>query len=87
MKTPLWIIDHARNCRHSSLAPSSPNRVAAEIKGKSDLHAQPQYTCNLTDKRFTDPNHQQAGELGQLCTLYGMGSCAIRECFPDGLDH
>ncbi len=80
MKQPAWILEHARLCLHSSLVPTGD-------KEGGSLSAQPQYTCNLTDLRFTHPNKAKDGDCGKLCRLYCSGECAVREVFPESHDH
>ena len=80
METPDWIIEHARLCLHSSLVPTGD-------KEGGSLSAQPQYTYNLTDLRFTHPNKAKDGDCGKRCRLLELGECTVREPFPESHDH
>ena len=79
MKHPEWILEHARVCLHSSLVPGSDSQ-------EGPLHAQPHYTCNLTDPHFTHPNKARPSDCGNRCRLLDGGECSAREVFPEHLD-
>jgi hypothetical protein len=76
MKTPVFELDYARNCKHSTIQ-------VRTVKATDPLPAEPDFTCNLTDKHYTDPNAAKDGDCGKRCRLLTHGTCNVREEFPE----